>query len=168
MVHWHETVRCTRTCCRRWVSRLRRYGWNTSTEGSLRRKKEGEKKKKKKEKNKVEEIQLANLVSLGSLASKNQSGAWYAKAVDRAVIRKLEKIKTLQRFKKFSGWRSRRNLPWVAHRMSCKRSIKANLYIYFTCRVGMMINPQILEFLFKSVYVMTTKLSRFRLLSLQE
>ena len=35
----------------------------------------GEKKKEKKKKNKVEEIQLA---SLGSLASKNQSGAWYA------------------------------------------------------------------------------------------
>ena len=45
--------------------RLRRYGWNTSTEGSLRRK------KKEKKKNKVKEIQLANLVSLGSLASKN-------------------------------------------------------------------------------------------------
>ena len=30
----------------------------------------------------------------------NQSGAWYAEAVDRAVIRKLEKIKTLQGFKK--------------------------------------------------------------------
>ena len=43
--------------------RLRRYGWETSTEGSLRRKK-----KKKKKKNKVEEIQLANLASLGSLA----------------------------------------------------------------------------------------------------
>ena len=41
--------------------RLRRYGWNTSMEGSLRR--------KKGEKNKVEEIQLANLASLGSLAS---------------------------------------------------------------------------------------------------
>ena len=51
---------------------LRRYGWNTSTEGSLRRKK-GQKEKK----NKVEEIQLANLASLGSLAS-NQSVAWYA------------------------------------------------------------------------------------------
>ena len=34
--------------------RLRRYGWETSTEGSLRR--------KKKKKSKVEEIQLANLV----------------------------------------------------------------------------------------------------------
>ena len=43
--------------------RLRRYGWNTSTEGSLRRKKE------KKKKNKVEEFQLANLASPGSLAS---------------------------------------------------------------------------------------------------
>ena len=29
----------------------------------------------------------------------NQSGAWYAEAVDRAVIRKLEKIKTSQGFK---------------------------------------------------------------------
>ena len=44
---------------------LRRYQWNTSQEGSLRRKK----KEKKKKKNKVEEIQLANLASLGSLAS---------------------------------------------------------------------------------------------------
>ena len=42
--------------------RLRRYGWETSTEGSLRRKKGGEK-------NKVEEFQLAKLASLGSLAS---------------------------------------------------------------------------------------------------
>ena len=47
--------------------RLRRYGGNTSTEGSLRRK-IGE--KEKEEKNKVEEFQLANLASLGSLASK--------------------------------------------------------------------------------------------------
>ena len=38
--------------------RLRRYGWNTSKEGSLRRK------KTKKKKNKVEEIQLADLASL--------------------------------------------------------------------------------------------------------
>ena len=44
-----------------------------SKEGSLWR-------KNKKKKNKVEEIQLANLVSLGSLVS-NQSGAWYAEAV---------------------------------------------------------------------------------------
>ena len=44
--------------------RPRRYGWNTSKEGSLRR---------KKKKNKVEEIQLANLASLGSLASKNST-----------------------------------------------------------------------------------------------
>ena len=35
--------------------KLRRYGWETSREGSLRRKKE------KKKKNKVEEFQLANL-----------------------------------------------------------------------------------------------------------
>ena len=49
---------------------------------------------------------------------KNQSGAWYAEAVDRAVIRKLEKIKTLQGFKKFSGWRSRRNLQWATQGMS--------------------------------------------------
>ena len=59
--------------------------------------------------------------------TKNQSGAWYAEAVDRAVIRKLEKIKTLQGFKNFSGWRSRGNLPWVTQGMSCKRSLKANL-----------------------------------------
>ena len=39
--------------------RLRRYGWETLTEGSLRRK-TGEKENKKK-KNKVEEFQLANL-----------------------------------------------------------------------------------------------------------
>ena len=63
----------------------------------------------------------SELSVLGCL--KNQSGAWYAEAVDRAVIRKLEKIKTLLGFKKFSGWRSRRNLSWV---MSCKRSVKAN------------------------------------------
>ena len=30
----------------------------------------------------------------------NQSGAWYAEAVDRAVIRTLEKITTLQGIKK--------------------------------------------------------------------
>ena len=55
----------------------------------------------------------------------NQSGAWCAEAVDRAVIRKLEKIKTLQGFKKFSEWwRSRRNLQWVTQGMSCKRSNK--------------------------------------------
>ena len=39
--------------------RLRRYGWNMSKEGSLRRKN-----------NKVEENQLTNLASLGSLTSK--------------------------------------------------------------------------------------------------
>ena len=78
-------------------------------------------------------------------STENQSGAWYAEAVEWAVIRKLENIKTLQGFKKFSGWRSRRSLPWVTQGMSCKQSIKANLYIYFTCRVGMIINPQILE-----------------------
>ena len=43
--------------------RLRHYGWNTSKEGSLRR--------KTKKKNKVLEIQLANLVSLKSIRSKN-------------------------------------------------------------------------------------------------
>ena len=58
----------------------------------------------------------------------NQSGAWYAEVVDLAVIRKLEKIKTLQGFKKISGWESTRNLQWVTQGMSnCKRSIKANL-----------------------------------------
>ena len=41
--------------------KLRRYGWNTSTEGSLRRKKD--------KKTKVEEFQKANLASLGTLAS---------------------------------------------------------------------------------------------------
>ena len=30
----------------------------------------------------------------GKLHIKNQSGAWYAEAIDRVVIRKLEKIKT--------------------------------------------------------------------------
>ena len=34
----------------------------------------------------------------------NQSGAWYAEAVDRAVIRKLEKIKTLHGFKTSADW----------------------------------------------------------------
>ena len=57
----------------------------------------------------------------------NQSGAWYAEMVDRAVISKLEKNKTLQGFKKFNGWRSRRSLPWVMQGMSCKRSIKVIL-----------------------------------------
>ena len=43
-------------------------------------------------------------ISLSLLASRaftieNQSGAWHAEAVDQAVIRKLEKIKTLQGFK---------------------------------------------------------------------
>ena len=49
---------------------LRRYGWETSTEGRLRRK-TGEEEKEK-EKNKVEEFQLAKSASLGSLASKNE------------------------------------------------------------------------------------------------
>ena len=44
---------------------LRRYGWSTSKKGSLWR--------KKKKKNKVEEIQLANFVSLGSLVSNDPS-----------------------------------------------------------------------------------------------
>ena len=43
--------------------RLRRYGWNTLKEGSLRRK------TKRKKKNKVEEIQPTTLASLGSLPS---------------------------------------------------------------------------------------------------
>ena len=59
--------------------------------------------------------------------SENQSGAWYAEAIDRAVIRKLEKIKTLQGFKKFSRWRSRKNLQWVTQGMSYKPSNKVNL-----------------------------------------
>ena len=46
-------------------------------EGSLQRKK-GEEEKLKNKKYKVEEFQLASLASLGSLASKNQSIAWYA------------------------------------------------------------------------------------------
>ena len=46
------------------ILRLRRYGCDTSKEESLWR---------KKEKNKVEEIQLTNLASLGSLASKNRA-----------------------------------------------------------------------------------------------
>ena len=50
--------------------RLRPYGWETSTEGSLRRK-TGEEEKEGKE------FQLAKPASLGSLAS-NQSVAWYA------------------------------------------------------------------------------------------
>ena len=47
-------------------NKARTLGWNTSKEGSLWRKT-----KKKKKKNKVEQIQLANLSSPGSLASKN-------------------------------------------------------------------------------------------------
>ena len=39
---------------------------------------EKQEKKKKKKKNKVEEFQLANPVSLGSIASENQNVAWYA------------------------------------------------------------------------------------------
>ena len=62
-----------------------------------------------------------------SLPNINQSGAWYAEAVDLAVIRKSEKIKTLQGVKKFKGWRSRRNFQWGTQGMSCKRSVKANL-----------------------------------------
>ena len=46
--------------------RLRRYGRETSTEGVYGEKQD--KKKKKKKKNKVEEFQLANPASLGSLA----------------------------------------------------------------------------------------------------
>ena len=42
--------------------RLGRYKWNTSKEGSS---------QQKKREKKVEEIQLANLASLGSLTSKN-------------------------------------------------------------------------------------------------
>ena len=42
------------------------------------KKQEKKKKKEKKKKNKVEEFQLAKPASLGSLASKNQSVAWYA------------------------------------------------------------------------------------------
>ena len=62
------------------------------------------------------------------MPSGNQSGAWYAEAVDRAVIKNWKMFnKTLQGFKKFSGWRSKRNLQWVKQGMSCKRSIKANL-----------------------------------------
>ena len=61
----------------------------------------------------------------------NQSGAWYAEAVDRAVIRKLENIKALQGFKKFSGWRSRRNLPWVTQGMSCN-DLSKRICIYIS------------------------------------
>ena len=76
------------------------------------------------------------------------------------MIRKLEKIKTLQGFEKFSGWRSRRNLPWVTQGMSCKPIYQSEFVkVYFTCRAGMMINPQILEI---SLYVTTIKLCRFR------
>ena len=52
-----------------------------------------------------------NFYALLHFEYKHQSGAWYAEAVHRAVITKLEKIKTLQGFKKFSGWKSRGNLP---------------------------------------------------------
>ena len=33
----------------------------------------------------------------------------------------------LQGLKKFKGWRSKRNLPWVTQGMPCKRSVKGNL-----------------------------------------
>ena len=42
------------------------------------------------------------------------------------MIRKLEKIKTLQGFKKFSGWRSKRNLQWVMQGMSYTKQCSAN------------------------------------------
>ena len=58
---------------------------------------------------------------------KNQSDVWYAEVVDRDFIRMLEIIKTLQGFKKFSGWRPRRNFPWVTQGVYCKRPIKASL-----------------------------------------
>ena len=44
------------------TARPKRYGWNTSKEGSLGR---------KAKKNKVQEIQLTDLASLGGLTSKN-------------------------------------------------------------------------------------------------
>ena len=77
-------------------------------------------------------VQVCNRSSLSGTNWSNakilyQSGAWHAEAVDWAVIKKLGKIKTLQGFKKFSGWRSRGNFPWVTQGMSCKRSFKANL-----------------------------------------
>ena len=84
--------------------RLRCYGWNTSAEGSLRRK------KNKVEEiqlanlgslgslanNKVEEIQLANLASLGILAS-NQSIAWYA----------CEALLGKEKYERLNGWKTR-------------------------------------------------------------
>ena len=72
------------------TTRLRRCGWNTSKEGSLRRK----------TKNKVEEIQLANLASLGSLPSKNQSVAWYA----------CEAPLGKERYVRLNEWKTRRNV----------------------------------------------------------
>ena len=64
-----------------------------------------------------------------SLPFNNQSSAWYAEAVNWAVTRKLEKIKTLQGFKKISRSRSRRNLPSVTEGMSCKRSIYESEFV---------------------------------------
>ena len=53
---------------------------------------------------KLKELNSVDLVCVAEthLADncENQRGAWYAQAVDRAVIRKLEKIKILQGFKK--------------------------------------------------------------------
>ena len=56
--------------------RLRCYGWNTSKEESLWRKKE------EKKKNKVEEIQLANLVSLEASQAMNKQNVKNANLTD--------------------------------------------------------------------------------------
>ena len=67
-----------------------RYGWNTPKEGSL----------PKKKKNKADEIQLNNLASLGSLASKNQSVAWYA----------CEAPLGKERCFRINGWKTRKSV----------------------------------------------------------
>ena len=78
----------------------------------------------------LEQVALKSiLVDHVSLPFNNQSGAWYAEAVSWAVPRKLEKIKTLLGFKKFSRSRSRRSLQWVTEGMSCKRSIYESKFI---------------------------------------
>ena len=50
--------------------------------------------------------------------------------VDRAVIRKLGKIKTLQGLKKFSGWRSRGNLQsWNDDQSANLRNFSLSLFM---------------------------------------
>ena len=52
---------------------------------------------------------------------------------------------------------SRRNFHWVLNARNAAIYKSEFVKVYFTCRAGMMINPQILEISFKSVYVMTIR-----------